>query len=75
MKFSFSLFLAACALPSVVSFVPMASARSTPTSLKATVEGTRLIPPQKVADLANTASDVYNENVQKTYGYVMYTRL
>ena len=68
MKLSFSLFAVACVLPSsVAGFVPSASARSS-SALKATIEKTKLIPPMKVADLANTAEEQYNKNVQKTYG-------
>ena len=64
---SFSLFFAGCLAPSAVSFVPTAAVR-TGTSLKATIEEAKLIPPKKIADLANTAEELYSENVQKTYG-------
>jgi hypothetical protein len=41
---------------------------SSSSALKATVERTTLIPPMKVADLATTSKDIYDENVQCTYG-------
>ena len=65
MKLSFSLFFTACALQSVMAFVPAAG--STDPSLKATVTG--LVPPKPVKDLAT--EELYNSNVQKTYGYVV----
>jgi len=67
MRLSFSLCFAGCLAPSAVSFVPTAAVR-TGTSLKATIEEAKLIPPKKIADLANTAEELYSENVQKTYG-------
>lgn len=63
MKLSFSLFFTAYALKSVSAFVPTATA-STDLSLKATVAG--LIPPKAIKDLET--ADLYDENVQKTYG-------
>lgn len=63
MKLSFSLFFTACALQSVSAFVPTATA-STDLSLKATVAG--IIPPKAIKDLET--ADLYDENVQKTYG-------
>jgi hypothetical protein len=64
MKLSYSLFLSACALHSVTAFLPVAKASVEFTSLQATVAG--LTPPKKLEDLAT--SDLYDENVQKTYG-------
>jgi hypothetical protein len=66
MKLSSSLLLSACALHSVTAFVPVARASVQSTSLQATVVG--LTPPKKLEDLAT--SDLYDEKVQKTYGYV-----
>jgi hypothetical protein len=66
MKLSSSLFLSACALHSVTAFVPVARGSVESTSLQATVAG--LTPPKKIEDLAT--SDLYDVNVQKTYGYV-----
>jgi hypothetical protein len=66
MKLSLAL-LAVATASSASAFVPSASA-SPKTALYATVEGTKLIPPKKVEDLALTASDLYAQNVQTTYG-------
>eukprot|EP00339_Tiarina_fusa_P009913 CAMPEP_0117080286 /NCGR_PEP_ID=MMETSP0472-20121206/56654_1 /TAXON_ID=693140 ORGANISM="Tiarina fusus, Strain LIS" /NCGR_SAMPLE_ID=MMETSP0472 /ASSEMBLY_ACC=CAM_ASM_000603 /LENGTH=441 /DNA_ID=CAMNT_0004807879 /DNA_START=129 /DNA_END=1455 /DNA_ORIENTATION=- len=69
MKFASTLFAAACLLPAASSFVPVASANSrSTTSLAATVEKSQLIPPKKVKDLATSAQELYDKNVQKTYG-------
>ena len=69
---------AALIFPSATSFVvPVAvtSAASSSTSalgVSSPVEGstrTKLLsPPKNVEDLANTSEDLYNENVQTTYG-------
>ena len=64
MKLSYSLFASFCAIQSVSAFVPVAKASSQTTGLKATVAD--LIPPKKIADLPT--SDLYDDNVQKTYG-------
>ena len=55
---------------SASAFAPSAlSSVSTPqTAMFATVEGTKLIPPKKVEDLADSAQDLYAQNVQTTYG-------
>lgn len=62
-----SLTVLALAAQSVVGFAPSTSASSS-TALHATVENTKLIPPKKIEDLAQTAADIYDSNVQKTYG-------
>lgn len=62
-----SLTLLALAGPSVAAFAPVTTARST-TALHATIENTKLVPPKKVEDLAETAQDLYGKNVQTTYG-------
>lgn len=62
-----SLTLLAVAAPSAAAFAPLTSARPA-SALRATIENTKLIPPQKVEDLAETAADVYGKNVQTTYG-------
>lgn len=62
-----SLTLLAIAGPSVAAFAPVTTARST-TSLHATIENTKLVPPKKVEDLADTAQEAYGQNVQTTYG-------
>jgi hypothetical protein len=73
MKFASTLFAAACLLPAATSFVPVASASSrSSTSLAATVEKAKLVPPKKVQDLATGTEDLYKKSVQETYGYVYY---
>lgn len=62
-----SLTLLAIAGPSVAAFAPVTTARST-TSLHATIENTKLVPPKKVEDLAESAQELYGQNVQTTYG-------
>lgn len=68
-----SLTLLALASQSVVGFVPVATSATSSSALYATVENTKLIPPKKVEDLAETAGDLYETSVQKTYGYVFYS--
>mmetsp|Transcript_24976 Transcript_24976/g.40897 ORF Transcript_24976/g.40897 Transcript_24976/m.40897 type:complete len:331 (+) Transcript_24976:140-1132(+) len=73
MKTSFAAFCAVAAVvafPSANCFVPTAlsSSASTSTSLRVSVEGTQLTPPKKVSELATTSEDLYNQNVQTTYG-------
>lgn len=63
-----SLTLLALASQSVVGFVPVATSATSSSALYATVENTKLIPPKKVEDLAETAGDLYETSVQKTYG-------
>lgn len=82
MKTSFSLLVTAAALLpfTVTSFVVTTTHASTPgrhsvsttttTSLGVSVEGTQLKAPRKVADLSETSEELYNQNVQTTYGYV-----
>jgi len=66
MKFSLALLVVVTG-SSASAFAPALS--STPqTALFATVEGTKLIPPMKVEDLAQSAQDQYAQNVQTTYG-------
>ena len=68
MKFSFTLFAAAVALPLASGFATPASAspRSVSSSLSATVSGSKLVPPKKVQNLP--AEELYDQNVQQTYG-------
>jgi hypothetical protein len=47
------------------------SGSSSSSSLHVSVGETQLKPPKKVADLAKTSEDLYNKNVQTTYGYVV----
>jgi hypothetical protein len=70
MKLSYSLFSAACVLSGVAGFAPAASSRSDSALSMASVEATRLKPPQKIADLATNTQELYGQNVQSTYGYV-----
>jgi hypothetical protein len=62
-----SLTLLAIAGPSAAAFAPVTTARPT-TALHATIENTKLVPPKKVEDLAETAQELYGKNVQTTYG-------
>jgi hypothetical protein len=70
MKLSYSIFSVACALSGVAGFAPAVSSRSDSALSMASIEATRLKPPQKIADLATTTQDVYGRSVQSTYGYV-----
>jgi hypothetical protein len=75
MKLSVPFLVAIAAIPSATCFVSTASAnaRSSVTSLQVSV-GSQLTPPKKVEDLSETSEDLYNQNVQTTYGYVyLYT--
>ena len=64
MKLSFPLFFTAFVLQSAAAFVP--GSASGDSGLKATVTG--LVPPEPTKDLAT--AELYDSNVQKTYGYV-----
>jgi hypothetical protein len=72
------LLLAVAVIPfTTLGFVPTVHSRpsslslSTATTLKVSVGGTsQLTPPKNVKDLAETAEELYNQNVQTTYGYV-----
>lgn len=70
MKLSYSLFCLASAFAGSAAFV--APAASAPTksvsSLAATVESTRLIPPRQISDMSDSTQDMYDSSVQKTYG-------
>eukprot|EP00529_Nitzschia_sp_RCC80_P023166 CAMPEP_0113519440 /NCGR_PEP_ID=MMETSP0014_2-20120614/43520_1 /TAXON_ID=2857 /ORGANISM="Nitzschia sp." /LENGTH=471 /DNA_ID=CAMNT_0000417157 /DNA_START=85 /DNA_END=1500 /DNA_ORIENTATION=- /assembly_acc=CAM_ASM_000159 len=44
------------------------SSSSSSTALHVSSQSTNVVPPKKVADLATTSEDLYNENVQTTYG-------
>ena len=69
MKLSVPLLAALAAIPSASCFVTSSTPRPSTTSLGVAAD-TKLTPPKKVADLATTSEELYNENVQTTYGYV-----
>jgi hypothetical protein len=75
MKLPHSLFSAACVLSGVAGFAPAASLRSESALSMASIEATRMKPPQKITDLATTTQDLYGKNVQSTYGYVRRMKL
>lgn len=72
MKLSVALLAIATAGSSVSAFTPVKSARTSSSSsssaIHATIENTKLVPPMKVEDLADSAADYYGKNVQTTYG-------
>ena len=68
MKISCSLIALATVASGSYAFVPRSTEARTPSSLFATVEKTKLVPPKKVEDLASTTKDLYDKNVQTTYG-------
>ncbi|KAG7349726.1 acetylornithine aminotransferase [Nitzschia inconspicua] len=68
MKLSVHFIVAIAVIPSASCFVPTAASRST-SSLKVSVGGTsQLTPPKKVEDLSDSSEELYNQNVQTTYG-------
>ncbi len=61
---------AAALIPSATSFVvsSSASAASSTTALGVSSSAQKLSPPKSISEIGETSEDLYNENVQQTYG-------
>lgn len=61
---------AAALIPSATSFVvsSSASAASSTTALGVSSSAAKLSPPKSISELGDSSEDLYNDNVQQTYG-------